>query len=214
LSYDSEEVAANPIHLMYVLKTQIPQEQFPKEKEQGLIELIDGVLQERYLEFLEKDITTAFLDSYSEMCQNMLEQYYYYADAWVQAKDDFRDPATGVTLTREDLDRELSKVEKPAAIANPKDFRNDIVNFIIRYQANNQSKLPSWNSYEKIRNVIEKRVIGSIDELLPVISFAPKRSEDDVRKHNDFIARMKTRGYTERQTRILCEWFMRIRRSS
>jgi serine protein kinase len=214
LSFDSEEIAANPIHLMYVLKTQIPQEQFPEKKEQGLIELIDGVLQERYLEFLEKDITTAFLDSYSEMCQNMFEQYFYYADAWVEAKDDFRDPATGVTLTREDLDRELSKVEKPAAIANPKDFRNDIVNFIIRYKASNGSKLPAWNSYEKVRNVIEKRVIGNIDELLPVISFAPKRSEEDTKKHRDFLDRMRKRGYTERQTRILCEWFMRVRKTS
>lgn len=215
LAYDTEEVAANPIHLMYVLKTQIPQEQFPKEKEQGLIELIDGVLQERYLEFLEKDITTAFLDSYSEMCQNMFEQYFYYADAWVDtSKDDFRDVSTNSTLTREDLDRELSKVEKPASIANPKDFRNDIVNFIIRYKANNGGKLPAWNSYEKIRNVIEKRVIGSIDELLPVISFAPKRSEEDTKKHRDFLERMRKRGYTERQTRILCEWFMRVRKTS
>jgi serine protein kinase len=214
LAFDNEEKAANPIHLMYVLKTQIPQEQFPKEKEQGLIELIDGVLQEKYLEFLEKDITTAFLDSYSELCQNMLEQYYYYADAWVQGKDDYRDPSTNSVLEREDLDRELSKTEKPASISNPKDFRNDIVNFIIRYQAQHGGKLPAWNSYEKIRSAIEKRVIGNIDELLPVISFAPKRTEEDTKKHRDFLSRMRTRGYTERQTRILCEWFMRVRKSS
>jgi len=213
LAFDSEEVAANPIHLMYVLKTQIPQEEFPQEKEQLLIEIVDGVLQERYIEFLEKDITTAFLDSYSEMCQNIFEQYYYYADAWVQAKDDFPDPNTGVQLTREDIDRELSKIEKPAQIGNPKDFRADIVNFIVRYQASHQGKLPAWDAYEKIRNVIEKRVIGTIDELLPVISHAPKRSTEEAKKHDDFIARMRARGYTERQTRIVCEWYMRIRRA-
>ncbi len=33
-NFDSTEVAANPVHLMYVLETQIEREQFPKELEE------------------------------------------------------------------------------------------------------------------------------------------------------------------------------------
>ena len=41
------------------------------------------------------------------------------------------------------LNAELEKIEKPAGIANPKDFRNEIVNFVLRARANNQGKNPS-----------------------------------------------------------------------
>jgi serine protein kinase len=210
---DPEELAANPIHLMYVLKTIIPQEQFPEEKEIALLDSLEGVLSARHLEFFERDMTTAFLDSFGDLCQNMFESYFFYADAWVQDKD-FRDTNTGTMLNREDLANELDRIEKAANIANPKDFRNDITSYVVRYQAQNNGKLPAWDAYQKMRTVIEKRVISSTDELLPVITFSAKRTADDQRKHKDFLEKMKERGYTERQTRLLCEWFMRVRKTA
>jgi predicted Ser/Thr protein kinase len=39
------------------------------------------------------------------------------------------------TLDRASLNGELEKIEKPAGIANPKDFRNEIVNFALRARA-------------------------------------------------------------------------------
>jgi serine protein kinase len=210
---DPEELAANPIHLMYILKQIIPQEQFPEEKEVNLLDSLDGVLTARHLEFFERDMTTAFLDSFGDLCQNMFESYFYYADAWVQDKD-FRDTNTGTMLNREDLANELDRIEKAANIANPKDFRNDITSYVVRYQAQNNGKLPAWDAYQKMRTVIEKRVISSTDELLPVITFSAKRTAEDQRKHKDFLEKMKERGYTERQTRLLCEWFMRVRKTA
>jgi serine protein kinase len=46
-------------------------------------------------------------------------------------------------LDRGALNGELEKIEKPAGIANPKDFRNEIVNFVLRARANNQGKNPA-----------------------------------------------------------------------
>jgi serine protein kinase len=46
-------------------------------------------------------------------------------------------------LDREQLNQELSKIEKPAGIANPKDFRNEVVKFTLRARANNNGKNPS-----------------------------------------------------------------------
>ena len=48
---------------------------------------------------------------------------------------------------------------------------------------------------------------------LPVISFNAKSSSDDQRKHDDFVARMVERGYTEKQVRLLAEWYLRVRKS-
>ena len=210
---DPEELAANPIHLMFILKQIIPQEQFPEDKEISLLDNLEGVLTQRHLEFFERDMTTAFLDSFGDLCQNMFESYFYYADAWVQDRE-FRDPNTGVMLDRDDLAQELDRFEKAANIANPKDFRNDITSYVVRFQAQNNGKLPAWDAYQKMRSVIEKRVISSTEELMPVITFSAKRSEEDQRKHKDFLQKMKERGYTERQTRLLCEWYMRVRRTA
>ena len=55
-------------------------------------------------------------------------------------------------LSRELLNQELTKVEKPAGIANPKDFRNEVVKFCLRARANNNGKNPSWTSYEKAKS--------------------------------------------------------------
>ena len=51
------------------------------------------------------------------------------------------------------------------------------------------------------------------EELLPVISFNAKASAADQRKHEDFVARMVDRGYTEKQVRLLSEWYLRVRKS-
>ena len=79
-------------------------------------------------------------------------------------------------MDRELLNQELTKVEKPAGIANPKDFRNEVVKFVLRARADNGGKNPSWTSYEKIREVIEQRMFSQVEELLPVISFGPRRT--------------------------------------
>jgi len=212
-NFDHREVAANPVHLMYVLEQQIEQEQFPHELEEKYLRVIKEFLSPRYAEFIGKEIQTAYLESYSEYGQNIFERYVTYADFWIQDQE-FRDPHTGEILDRKALNDELEKIEKPAGISNPKDFRNEVVNFVLRARAAQDGKSPSWTSYEKLRAVIEKKMFSNTEELLPVISFNAKASADDQKKHKDFVNRMIARGYTEKQVRLLCEWYLRVRKSS
>jgi serine protein kinase len=114
-------------------------------------------------------------------------------------------------LNRELLNQELTKVEKPAGIANPKDFRNECVMFILRMKAEN--KHVKWTSYEKLRKVIERKMFANVEELLPVISFGAKKDKDDGKKHDDFVFRMKEKGYTEKQVRRAVEWYMRTHKA-
>src|SRR5438552_18136363 len=124
-----------------------------------------------------------------------------------------RTPDTGQMLNRNLLNQELTKIEKPAGITNPKDFRNEVVKFSLRSRARNSGKNPSWTSYEKIREVIEKRIFSQVEDLLPVISFGSKKDGDTEKKHGEFVARMVGRGYTERQVRRLVEWYMRVKQA-
>ena len=211
-NFDNEEIAADPVHLMYVLEQAIKREQFPKDVEHRYLDFIKSVLAPRYAEFIGREIQKAYIESYSEYGQNLFDRYIAHADAWIEEQD-YKDPDTGQVFDRQVLDAELSKTEKPAGIANPKDFRNEIVKFALRSRAANQGKNPSWTSYEKIREVIEKRMFSQVEDLLPIISFGAKQDSKTEKQHADFLDRMKARGYTERQVRRLVEWYMRVNKA-
>ena len=211
-NFDTREVGADPVHLMYVLEQAIRREQMPEDTEDRYIEFIKEDLGPRYAEFIGNEIQKAYLESYSEYGQNLFDRYVAYADAWIEDQD-FKDPDTGQLMDRAVLDKELSKIEKPAGIANPKDFRYEVVKFSLRARARNSGKNPSWTSYEKIRDVIEKRMFSQVEDLLPVISFGAKKDGETEKKHNEFVERMVSRGYTPRQVRRLVDWYMRVKKS-
>ncbi|WP_370279836.1 PrkA family serine protein kinase [Pontibacterium sp.] len=211
-NFDPSEVAANPVHLMYVLEKEIEQQQFPPEMQERYVGFLKEFVTPKYIEFLGKEIQTAYLESYSEYGQNIFDRYVTYADFWIQDQE-YRDPETGDILDRQAISEELEKIEKPAGISNPKDFRHEIVNFVLRARASNHGKNPAWSSYEKMRTVIEKKMFSNTEDLLPVISFNAKASSDDQKKHSEFVKRMIERGYTEKQVRLLSEWYIRVRKS-
>ncbi|MEM0514556.1 PrkA family serine protein kinase [Pseudoalteromonas sp. YIC-827] len=211
-NFDHSEVAANPVHLFYVLEQQIEREQYSAEVQERYLSHLKGYLIPQYVEFIGKELQTAYLESYSEYGQNIFDRYVTYADFWIQDQE-YRDPDTGQLFDRAALNAELEKIEKPAGISNPKDFRNEIVNFVLRARAHNNGKNPLWTSYEKLRTVIEKKMFSNTEDLLPVISFNAKTSADDQKKHEDFVNRMVAKGYTQKQVRLLSEWYLRVRKS-
>lgn len=211
-NHDTEEVGADPVHLLYVLEQAVKREQFPDEVESRYLSFMKDDLSPRYAEFIGNEIQKAYLESYSDFGQNLFDRYISFADAWIEDQD-FKDPDTGQILNRGVLEQELEKIEKPAGISNPKDFRNEVVKFVLRARANNRGRNPDWRKYEKLRRVIEKRMFGQIQDLLPVISFGAKRDKETEAKHNEFIDRMIGRGYTRRQVRRLVEWYMRVNKA-
>src|SRR5262249_2448491 len=211
-NFDTQEVAADPVHLMYVIEQSVRREQFPDDTEKKLLSFIKRELAPRYAEFIGNEIQKAYLESYGDYGQNLFDRYVAYADAWIEDQD-YKDPDTGQLMDREILNQELSKIEKPAGIANPKDFRNEVVKFALRARAQNAGKNPAWTSYEKLREVIEKRMFSQVEDLLPVISFSSKRDSETEKKHSDFVERMTSRGYTPRQVRRLVEWYMRVNKA-
>jgi serine protein kinase len=174
-NFDTQEVAADPVHLMYVFEQAIGREQFPDDAEKKYLNFIKAELVPRYAEFIGHEIQKAYLESYSDYGQNLFDRYVAYADAWIEDSD-YKDPGTGQLMNRELLNPELSKIEKPAGIANPKDFHNEVVKSALRARANNAGNNPSWTSYEKLREVIERRMFSQVEDLLPVISFGSKGS--------------------------------------
>lgn len=207
----NDEISASPVHLMWVLEKAIKEENLDADTEEQYIEYLKGILAPKYAEFLGDEIQKAYLEAYDEYGQNLFDRYVLYADNWIQ-DNDYRDPDTGQSYDRDELNSELEKIEKAADIVNAKDFRNEIVQYVLRAKANNAGKNPKWTSYEKLREVIEKKMFANTEELMPVISFGKKASDEEEKKHADFVDRMMTKGYTKRQVRLLVEWYMRFRK--
>jgi len=212
-NFDPSEISADPVHLMYILEDSIRREQFSEEKQNEYLEFIKESLSAKYAEFIGNEIQKAYLESYHDYGQNLFDRYIEYADSWIQ-EIDYKDPDTGNLFDRDILNKELEKTEKPANISNPKDFRNEVVNFVLRARAKNGEDSVKWSSYNKLRDVIEKKMFASTEELLPVISFTAKSSGDDQHKHDDFVNRMIEKGYTAKQVKRLVEWYMRVQKSS
>ena len=113
-NFDHREVAANPVHLMYVLEQQIAQEQYPPENEARYLAFIKEYLAPRYAEFIGKEIQTAYLESYSEYGQNIFDRYVTYADFWIQGPgiprpEHRRDPRPQRPQRRAGEDREAGR---------------------------------------------------------------------------------------------------------
>jgi len=210
-NFDTTEKSADPVHLIYILEQEIKREQLPEEREKALMEFIAGELAPRYAEFLQNTLQKAYLESYSDYGQNIYEKYFNFCEHWIRDQE-FKDPDTGQMYDLDSLNKELEKIEKPCGIANPKDFRNEIVFWTLR-AAKNGGGLPRWTANEKMKDVIEKRMFSATEDLLPVISFAPKKDKETEKKHSDFLNRMIEHGYTERQVKRLVEWYQRVRRA-
>lgn len=208
-----EEQQANPIDLMYTLEQAIKKESLPEETQDKYMDFIKSYLQPRYFEFLEKELRTAYLESYRSFGQNMFERYVLFAEAWL-ADEQCRDPETHVLMDRDNLNKKLEEIEKASGVVNSKDFRNEIVHYVLRYKAKNEGNAPSWDQYEKIKVVIEKRMFAATEQILPVISFGPKQDRETEEKHAGFVKRMVEKGYTENQIKVMVSWFSNNRKSS
>ena len=121
-----------------------------------------------------------------------------------------RDPGV---ITEQDMDAYTAALTRNGFFGPDSWYMNHKANGAYAKRAQNGGKNPSWTSYEKVREVIEKRIFSQVEDLLPVISFGSKKDGETEKKHGDFVARMVERGYTERQVRRLVEWYMRVKQA-
>ena len=213
-NFDSTEVAANPVHLLYVLEQQIEREQFPPETEQKYLSYIKEYLAQRYVEFIGKEIQTAYLESYSEYGQNIFDRYVTFADFWIQDQE-FRDPDTG-----ESFDRGLAQQRTGKNREAGRHFQS-------------QGFPQRDRQLRAARAGAQRRQESGLDELREI---PHGDREEDVLQHRgtaaghfvqcqgqrrrratstqEFVERMVEKGYTAKQVRLLCEWYLRVRKSS
>jgi serine protein kinase len=121
-----------------VLEQAIKREQYPDDRRSAYLEFIKAELAPRYAEFIGHEIQKAYLESYHDYgrtCSTAMSTMPTRGSRIRTSRIPTRPDAD-----RELLNQELSKIEKPAGIANPKDFRNEVVKFTLRRAANNRAR--------------------------------------------------------------------------
>jgi serine protein kinase len=208
------EVSAHPIHLLYLLEEELKHHLEGKPEVLKLYTegFIKDIILNDYKKFVDETIKQSFFEGYREAGQNIFDRYIMYARSWID-DESYRDPDTGQLLNRESVNKELASIEKPAGIANPKDFRHEVDRYVLKYSGQHNEN-PTWESYQKIKDVIEAKLFNNIQELMPVISFDGGKSPEQEKKHTGFLNRMIALGYTKRQVRVMVDFHARMAKSS
>jgi serine protein kinase len=201
-----DEVQANPIDLMYVLEESLKREHLQQEKLDKYLSFLKDWSKPQYLQHIDKELRTAYLESYSEFGQTMFENYFLFAEAWLE-ETNTRDPDTNELLDRDALNKKLEAIEKAAGVMNAKDFRQDVVRYINKYRVANKGNYPKWTAYEKMKTVIEKKMFAATQDIMPIITMGKKGSSEEQKKHDQFVNRMKDMGYTEGQIKTVVAWW-------
>jgi serine protein kinase len=209
-----EEIGLDPIELLRVSKEEIDLA-FGGEGAKEHREFLDNQSKGWLANVLGDMIRESLLENYGDFAQTRFERYYDQASTWINPQIGvYTDPDTGQQVEKEDLDRRLKEIEIPAKIPNNKDFRQEIVRFVMSYRMNHSGDMPRWDDYQPMKRVIKAVVEKHTTDLLPLIKFEPKRDAELEKKHVDFLARMKERGFTEVQVRRVVSWYEQISKSS
>jgi len=164
----------------------------------------EGISDPRYLEELTKEIQAAYLESYADYGQELFDRYVAFADFWIQ-EEVYVDPATGVAFDKATFNAELEKLEKPAGIGNQGLPARESFH-VLRAQNKNGGDKLVWTSYQKLREVIEKRMFAATTICSRGFYFA--KATRRMRRSTGLHRAMMSRGHTPTQVRRKIEWWV------
>jgi serine protein kinase len=206
-----DEIGLDPIELFQIIRQDL--------KALGSQEVSIAFADEQSKSWLKKQlgdmIREALLEDYDEFAQVRFQRYVEQCEAWLNPDvGAIMDPDTGQMLDKSALEKKLKEIEDPAKIISTKDFRNDVVSWVLRYKLAHDGSNPQWDEYRPMKNVIKHLVEKQTQDLLPLIQFGPKRDSELDEKHKLFLGRMEKRGFTSRQTRRVVAWYLQVTTTS
>lgn len=199
---DSEE-GINPINVREALIAMVKQSDLADDVRKHYLELLQDTLHKVYLEILEKEITKAFVYSYEEQAETLFQNYLDHAEAyvnktWVKDRD-----------TREELQPDenfLKSVEEQIAIVGSaaEGFRQEVIAFL--WAATRRGEKISYQSYEPLKEAIEKKLTSSVRDLSRIITKSRTRDEEQTKKYDDLLKNLLERGYNEYSAEVVLKY--------
>jgi serine protein kinase len=193
----------NPINVRESLVNMVKAADIADDTRKRYLELLQDTLHKIYLELLEKEITKAFVYSFDEQAETLFQNYLDHAEAYV-SKSHVKDTNTGEELQPDE--HFLRSVEEQIAIVGSaaQGFRQEVMAYL--WAKSRRGEKVSYQSYEPLKEAIEKRLMNSVREMSRVITKARTRDEAQVGKYNDLIEALLERGYNEYSAEVVLKY--------
>jgi serine protein kinase len=194
LSDNASGNCINPINVREALIAMTKEADLPDDMRKQYLEFLQDTLHKEYLELLEKEITRAFVYSYSEQAEALFQNYLDHAEAYVN-KTKFRD-----RNTKEELPPDegfLKSIEEQIAIigSTADGFRQEVIAYL--WSASRRGERVSYRSYEPLKEAIEKKLMTSVRDISRIITKARTRDEEQTEKHTAMVQSLLDHGYCE-----------------
>jgi serine protein kinase len=194
LSDNSAGNCINPINVREGLTNMVKEADLSDDTRKQFLEFLQDTLHKEYLEVLEKEITRAFVYSYTEQAEALFQNYLDHAEAYVN-KSKVKDRNTKEELSPDEGFMK-SIEEQIAIIGSAADgFRQEVISYL--WAANRRGEKIEYRSYEPLKEAIEKKLMTSVRDLSRIITKARTRDEEQSDKYNAMVKNLLDNGYCQ-----------------
>jgi serine protein kinase len=192
LSDNIEMNAIHPISVREALVHMVKEADFADDVKKRYLEFLQDTLHKEYLEVLEKEITKAFVYSYQEQAESLFQNYLDHAESYVTKKK-FKDRSTGEVL--EPDEGFMKSIEEQIAIIGTAcdGFRQEVIAYL--WSAGRRGEKVSYESYEPLKEAIEKKLMASVRDVSRIITKARTRDDDQRKKYDRMVEQLIRNGY-------------------
>ncbi len=200
---ESEHDCINPISVMETLIKSVKELAIAEDEKSRYLAFIQDTIRKEYNKILEKEITKAFIIGYREQAESLFNNYLDHSEAFVN-KTKIKDRNTGEEL--EPDEKFLRSIEEQIGIPDSaaKGFRADVTAYMF-FVLRNGGKL-DYNSYEPLKEAIEKKLTASVRELSRVVTLAKVRDKEQNEKYNAMVEEMKNNGYCDSCCNVILKY--------
>lgn len=231
---DPAEKGIDSVSLVEVLKRNIAvmkrdSEEGGEEEWEEAERVLDEEVILKLNEQVRSEIRDARVEKKESLVQAKIERYALLADAYFESSPVF-DGLGERELTRDEIDKELLVVEKGIGARNVKDLRFEVQKALLRLRATGDETTPVSTVLRPELREDFTRFFVEHEPTMPstvkrdgkdkkaeakvikpdVTEFVPRDDPKEQRAHEEFMDRIKTRGYTDRQARRLVQYYHKI----
>ncbi len=192
LSDSAGAACINPISVREALVSMVREADFSDDTRKSYLEILQDTLNKEYQEILEKEVTKAFVFSFSEQADALFQNYLDHAEAYVN-KSKVKDRNTGEEL-KPDEPFLKSIEEQIAVIGSAADgFRQDVIAYL--WSSSRRGASVDYQSYEPLSQAIDKKLMSSVRDLSRIVTRATTRDQEQTTKYDSMVGNLLEHGY-------------------
>lgn len=200
---ESECDCINPISVLETLVKSVKELTISEDEKERYLRFLQDTLRKEYGRILEKEVTRAFIHGYKEQAESLFNNYLDHAEAFVN-KTKIKDKNTGEELEPDEAF--MRSIEEQIGIIDTaaKGFRADVTAYMF-YVLRSGGKL-DYNSYEPLKEAIEKKLTASVREISRVVTQAKVRNDEQNKKFNAMVEEMRNNGYCDHCCNVVLKY--------